>query len=312
MSKKKKKYKPKRIMRSHDITPKIADLMENGNELYETYSEDDYEEDDDYEYYDDEEEDIEIYSQQILLQALNNLQNFAMERKPHIKEYKKIRNLHGEIIDGMMDYFQSGNFRQEVDTDYISEYEKANNIKNDTITFQTLDYDMETRVGIHGIQEMVIYKMSPNINCITEEFINKNRYRKPDKIEFLQSMLDSKSGLFEVTANDSKEGYSYIKEVFTGREYKITDIALSGDTTSKNMYLYTRIITYHGISFGTGLNIAFKKTDPFIKDFIKRHKKDYYPSGEFTRFAELYNRFTSNPGSIKIVGNEINKRNGKR
>jgi hypothetical protein len=37
-------------------------------------------------------------------------------------------------------------------------------------------------------------------------------------MELLQSMLDSKLGLFEVTGTDKMEGYAYIKDVFTGYE----------------------------------------------------------------------------------------------
>ena len=44
------------------------------------------------------------------------------------------------------------------------------------------------------------------MTCITEEFLKKHRYRKPEKIEFLKSMLDAKLGLFEITATDKNEG----------------------------------------------------------------------------------------------------------
>jgi hypothetical protein len=83
--------------------------------------------------------------------------------------------------------------------------------------------------------------------------------KKPEKIEFLQSMLDSKLGLFEVTGTDLMEGYAYIKDVFTGVEYTIIDIGLSGQPNFEDFYFYTRIISYHGINFGTGLNLIFTK-----------------------------------------------------
>ena len=114
-------------------------------------------------------------------------------------------------------------------------------------------------------------------------------------------MLESRVGLFEVTSVERMEGYAHIKEVFSGDTYRITDIGISGDPVYDRFYTYTRVITYNGISFSTGLNMAFRKDDAFIKDFIKRNKKDYNPQREFFRFAELYKRFSKNPNSVRSV-----------
>jgi len=99
------------------------------------------------------------------------------------------------------------------------------------------------------------------------------------------------------------EGYAYIKDVFTGVEYTIIDIGLSGQPNFEDFYFYTRIISYHGINFGTGLNLIFTKTDNFIKRFIQEHKKDFHPDREFERFTQLYNRFSKYPDKIKLVAN---------
>lgn len=116
-------------------------------------------------------------------------------------------------------------------------------------------------------------------------------------------MLEAKLGLFEVIRVDPDEGYVYFKEVFTGDEYTIIDMGLSGDRNPGAYYLYTRIITYHGISFGTGLNFLFEKKDRFIQEHIRSHKTGYTPAGEFVRFIQLYNRYSKHPTSVKIVSN---------
>jgi hypothetical protein len=139
------------------------------------------------------------------------------------------------------------------------------------------------------------------MNCITEEFIQKHHYKKPEKIEFLNNMLNSKIGLFEVTGTSMEEGYVYIKDVFTGTEYKIIDIGLSGQQNYNEHYFYTRIITHRGISFGTGLNFVFKKTDKFIKNHIQEHKKDFNLNGEFLRFTQLYNHYSQDDDRVKTV-----------
>ena len=228
------------------------------------------------------------------------IRRLTLDSKAHIKEYYKIRKMHSEIVGSMIKYHEDGKFKQNADADFVFDTKSANEVY-----MLESEFDLDSREGAHGFYDMIIYKMSPNLSCITEDFINNRRYRKSEKIEFLQSMLDSRLGLFEVLKVDSAEGYAYIKEVFTDAEYKIIDVGLSGDENNGGFYLYTRIISYKGISFGTGLNLIFKKDDGFIENHIKYHKKDYNPNGEMFRFTQLYNRFSKNPGKIKIAANSL-------
>ena len=103
------------------------------------------------------------------------------------------------------------------------------------------------------------------------------------------------------TRNAATEGYVYIRNIFTGEKYKTIDIAASATPNGKDFYYYARIITYQGVSFGTGLNLTFYKTDKFIQDFIKEHSKDYKPDTEFTRFVQLHNRYFGDKNRVKIA-----------
>jgi hypothetical protein len=118
-------------------------------------------------------------------------------------------------------------------------------------------------------------------------------------------MLGSKLGLFEITGADVNEGYAYIKDVFTGAEYKIVDIGLSGNINNNDYYLYTRIISYQDINFGSGLYFIFEKTDSFIKNHIQQHREKFYPNGEYLRFTQLYNRYSQNSNKVSVVVNEF-------
>ena len=231
-----------------------------------------------------------------LLEAITNLRRFSLDKKPHIKEYHKIRKLHTEIGSAMIQYYYDGKFEQKLDTGDASQSSQGH-------TFHLLEseFDLGTQAGEYAFYDMLIYKQASNMNSITEAFIQNHRYRTPEKIEFLNSMMDSKLGLFEITGADPDEGYAFLKEVFTGDEYKIIDVALSGSRNYGDFYIYTRIITYHDISFGTGLNFAFSKTDSFIQNYIQQHKKDYSPNGEFLRFTQLYNRYSNHPDKIKAI-----------
>ncbi|MCL2134189.1 MAG: hypothetical protein FWH37_01335 [Candidatus Bathyarchaeota archaeon] len=231
-----------------------------------------------------------------------NIHKRRLSSKPHIKAYKKIRKLHAEIFKNMQDYHESGKFKWETDPNYVSKHPPSIDDYNE-ITLVNSQFDTTTDVGINAFMDIMIYKAASNMNCIVEEFINNKHYRKPEKIELLQSMLKSRLGLFEIIKKDSEEGYVHIREVFTGREYKTTDIALSYESDDINVYYYMRIITHQGISFNSGIAMPFKKTDPFIQKFITEYIQNYDPQDEFIRFTELYNQYTQNPNEFLIITN---------
>ena len=234
------------------------------------------------------------------------MRTLMLNDKPHIKEYKKLRGLHSEILGSMMEYFHDGNYKPKTPTD---EQALANaklcNDEADRYLLLECDFDSGTREGEQGLLESIIYPKGANMDCITEVFIEKRRFRKPEKIEFLQCMMDSRAGLFEVTGKDASLGYVELLEVFTGQKYKITDIALSGNQDEGEVYLYTRIITCRGISFSSGLGLMFDKTDPFIDHFIKQEGQNYFPQGEFRRFIETYNHFSQNPNRHRVLQNTL-------
>ena len=143
-----------------------------------------------------------------MINAINNLRRAFLNKKPHIKEYYKIRNMHGDIVNAMIRYHYDGKYEPQFDTDFVSESKHEN-----TVYIFESDFDLDTREGGQAFYDMLIYKTASNMSCITEDFILNNRYRKPEKIEFLHSMLDSKLGLFEVTGTDIFEGYANIKDI---------------------------------------------------------------------------------------------------
>ena len=233
---------------------------------------------------------------ELVYSGLTNMRRFFLDKKPHIKEYNKVRKMHQEIVDSMMDYHYDGKFERKITDDFVPAPDKPAVLK-----LIESHFDFDTREGIQAFGDMIIYKTAQNMNCITEEYINKNRYRKPEKIEFLHAMLNSKIGLHEVTEVEQETAYVYMRDVFTGEEIKTTDISLSGSPGVFNIYIYTRIITYSGISFNSGLSLVFNKKDPFIIDHIQKYKKDFNKLGEFGRFIELYNRYSTQADRVEVL-----------
>ncbi len=247
--------------------------------------------------------------QTFLLQTLTNLRKFSLDRKSHIKEYYKARKMHSIIVNTMINYHEAGKFQFKINDNDIHNIDVFNNdysIKNKE-PFHLLEssFDLETREGTQALYDLLIYKAAPNMNCITEDFIKSHRYRKPEKTKFLHSMLDSTIGLFEIIKTDIDEGYVYLKDIFTNIEYKIVDVALSGNHIYDHILMYTRLIKYHNITFNTGLSLTFNKKDRFIKNYIRDNKKIYKSDDEFLRFIQLYNYYSKNSNNMKIVTNTI-------
>ena len=197
-----------------------------------------------------------------------------------------------------MKYWEDGKFELKID----------NNIKDmdsNSISYIVSQFDAKTELGIHAIANVLVYKNSPNTNCITEDFIKNKKYRAKEKIELLESMLNSEAGLFEIIKTDREEGQVYLKNVLNNKNYCITDVGLSSNIYNDKIYLYTRIITYHNISFGTGFNLAFDKNDPFICKWIKENLNFGNQKQEIIQFMELYNEFIKNNKGIKILSQNI-------
>jgi len=93
----------------------------------------------------------------------------------------------------------------------------------------------------------------------------------------------------------------FLREVFSGREHTLAEMSLSGNKRLDDLYIYTRVITCHGISFNSGFCLLFSETDPFVK----RQKSNYYPHGEFQRFLQLYNYYAKTPNRQLTLTNPL-------
>lgn len=245
--------------------------------------------------YDDEFENVQ---NEIVSDLLNNMQNLLLKNNPNIKEYKKIRKLHNEVMESMMKYFQQGKFELKIDNN-------LENIGKKGISYINTKFDTSTELGIQAISNIMVYKNACNMNCITEEFIKKNKYKNQEKLELLESMKNSTAGLFEIIETDRKNGQVHLKNVLNDKEYCMTDVGFSSNLNNDKIYLYTRIITYHGISFGTGLNLAFDKNDEFICKWIKENLKKINEKQEISRFLELYNEYQKNDKKVKVLSKNL-------
>ena len=277
-----------------------SEIIENAKtffdeeEIVEYEDEENDDDDDEYEY-----EEDDLASQ--IYKSLFGIRDLLLKNKPHIKAYKKARKIHGEIIDSMMYYAETPKYREVTKKQYS---EITQNNENNLKMIDTF-FDTRTQLGMQALANVMIYKNFEKMDCITEEYLKTNKFRKKEKVDFLKAMLESKAGLYEIIKTNAMEAQVYLKNVLTEEEICITDIAMSGNIDNSGHYLYTRIISYNNINFGTGLSMIFAKKDQFIQKWIQENKKDYDEKKELMRFIELYNRYKDDKNRIEARMNRF-------
>jgi len=231
-----------------------------------------------------------------LSEALLNLHKNILHKKPHIEEYNRYRRLHTEIMEKMVDYYLDGKYKQRIINDSFEKNENEKNLK-----LIGSDFNTETQENAQAFYDLLVYKNFPNMICITDDFIERNIYKNQDKLNFLQSMLNSKLGLYEITKTDQGNGQVYFKNVFTDEEVIITDMALSLQQNFDECYLYMRIISHNSINFGSGFILIIRKSDKFISNFIQEQKINYNPDDEIVRFFQLYKHYSNDEKRIRVA-----------
>ncbi len=224
-------------------------------------------------------------NQEDLVNFLINAHSMLLSRKAHIKKYKKIRKLETDVTSKLVMYMFSEEFDLEKKLDDTISYECYHTKERQLRELELLNNEEDTKI----LYELCVYRNHPKLKSVVDIYLEKSRLRSPEKIKMLESLRDSFVGLFEIMDVDVEEGYVYIRDIFTKKQFKIVDIKMSTFDVDKvnDKYYYNRIITYDGISFGTGIACSIKKNNEELKQFMKRYKKTKY--SDFSRCIILYN-----------------------
>lgn len=214
---------------------------------------------------------------------LIEMNKMLLGKKAYIKEYKKLRKLHSEILDSMNDYMSTGKYDINEHSDSIS-YDLAKEIPNVDLTLDSRNPD-----DITILDELFIYRNHPEVVSLTDIYLRNNKFRNKDKVKLLECMRDSYVSLFKIVDIDFSSGYVTYEDVFTKKRHKIIDIAMS--STMKvdkklTIYFYNRIITFDDISFGTGMHCVMTSDNKQLMEFLKKHKNK--KRSDFARCILLY------------------------
>lgn len=224
------------------------------------------------------EEDIDDLSEMLI-----DFQKFMLSEKSHIKKYNKIRKMHNEILESMLNYITSGKYDIQKYTQIIN-----SDLKKVTDKIK-IDLHENNPNDLNIILELFVYDNHPMIQSITDIYLKTNRLKNLEKIRLLEAMKKSKVSIFKIVAVDTDEGYVTYEDIFTKEQIKIIDITYTAFyriSDNKDVYLYNRIITYDDISFTTGLNCSFTPGNKKLKEYIKSNK--FARSSSFINCLALY------------------------
>lgn len=172
-----------------------------------------------------------------LYQGIVNLHSFGLRNKEHIKKYRKIRKIHSNIIDSMVNDIENN----KISLDISTSLKEAESLIGSKIDFKKKNY--EDRMNYYGI-----YMFGKE--GLASIYLANNRYKDDLKIEILNSMVNAYTGLFKIKDIDPRNGYVYLEDVVNGKEFRVVDQSLSLNKDAIGMvYIYSRIMEIDDIAF---------------------------------------------------------------
>lgn len=207
---------------------------------------------------------------------LNDIVNYlvdervsSLSNKPHCKKYLDIRKKVDNIINDMLIYYDKSDYN------FDKEFEKISKIIYSECTYISEDIKLNWRDDKDILLDMLLFKNCPNVKCIAEEFLAKKLYKNEEEKKIIQCILKSHLSIYKIVKYHDN-GFVEIEDLITKKRIRIVDIA-SSLGFNKDIYMINRIISYNGISFGTGFDLTTygnnKEIDRYLKNNISNKSK---------------------------------------
>lgn len=221
---------------------------------------------------------------EFLFKGMENLRLFMLKQKEHIKKYYKCRRLHSEVLNSMSEYIMNDKYDLNKELNEITESlvkEVKHNFK-----ILNIDFDFHNDLDFSIFLDISIYKNHPNMKCVLDEYLLKNKFRNVEKVYMLHAMQNSFTSFFKVKKQED-DGFVELEDLVTNKIYKVTDISLSNPMyKNNNTYFYSRMITMNDINFLSGI-MAFSTNIKKVNNYIKDCK--YKKKSKLVEILEVFN-----------------------
>lgn len=218
--------------------------------------------------------------------SLIELKMSLLEEKPHYKKYVSIRKTTDTIMNKLLKYYEDGNYNFECVWEEISEIISREN------TCLKKEINLNWQEDKDLLVDMVLFKNVPNAKCLTSEFLSKKLYENEEEKKFLECILKSNLSIYKILKNYDN-GFVEIQDMLTNKRIKIMDVA-SSLGINNGLYMINRIISYNGISFGTGINLISKDENKEIEFYLKNKTRNKSRITIIMELREIINNVNKN------------------
>ena len=106
-----------------------------------------------------------------MINLLFKMNKISLDRKPYIKKYYHLRDVHSDVLNNLSEYLFSGSYNIDL------YFKTVLNEVNDELQNVIIDIDTRNMDDLLLINELFIYKNYPTVPSVTEIYIDKNRFR---------------------------------------------------------------------------------------------------------------------------------------
>lgn len=186
----------------------------------------------------------------------------------------------------MLEYHAQDNYN------FDKEFKKISEILSQECTDIKEDINLNWKEDKDILFDMILFKNAPNVKCITSEFLSKKLYKNEEEKKLLECILKSNLSIYKILKNYDN-GFIEIQDMLTNKKIKIMDVA-SSLGLNNNVYMINRIISYNGISFGTGINLISKDDNKEIEFYLKNKTRNKSKITIIMELREIINNVNKN------------------
>lgn len=234
-----------------------------------------------------------------ILEIIINARIINFKNNKQINDYINLREIHGKLYSDIIDENESINISLKQNLQNLIN-KIDNEIEQNQMSINLELSDLNEK-DLNIINDLLIYKNHPKFEPFIVKYIKNKRFEKREDM-MIEAMKKSTTGLFKIKQIKRNKGYIVLEEVFNHKKFKVFDLTLSL-LENKNIYIFTRIISYNKINFTTNITFSFNKNNKQIKKYIKRYKE--VPIAEALKYLSLYSLYKNDKNKININTNYI-------
>ena len=120
------------------------------------------------------------------------------DSSPIFNKYRKVRKLHQEVIESMMDYADDNN----IVPDHVLRILKRN-----------FELNFHDHLDSHVYGDLIVYPQISEFECITKRYLDLHYFSADDKVKMLESMMNSYYSIFTFVKRKEEDGLVTLYDV---------------------------------------------------------------------------------------------------